>query len=44
VRAALQALLADDAERERLRAAGLERAAAFSWDATARGVDAAISP
>jgi glycosyltransferase involved in cell wall biosynthesis len=44
VRAALQALLADDAERERLRAAGLERAAAFSWDATARGVDAAINP
>ena len=38
--AALTALLRDDAERERLRAAGLERAARFSWDATARAVDA----
>jgi glycosyltransferase involved in cell wall biosynthesis len=41
--AALTRLLADDAERERLRAAGLERAAAFSWDATARAVDALLN-
>jgi glycosyltransferase involved in cell wall biosynthesis len=39
-RAALVALLGDRAERERLRAAGLRRAANFSWDATARAVDA----
>jgi glycosyltransferase involved in cell wall biosynthesis len=43
-RAALVALLADGAERQRLRAAGLERAAGFSWDATARAVDALLSP
>ena len=36
---ALAGLLRDEAERERLRAAGLERAAGFSWDATARAVD-----
>jgi glycosyltransferase involved in cell wall biosynthesis len=41
--AALTALVQDDAERERLRAAGLERAAGFSWDATARAVDALLS-
>jgi glycosyltransferase involved in cell wall biosynthesis len=41
-RAALQSLLADRAERERLRAAGLARAAGFTWDATARAVDAAL--
>ena len=39
---ALTALLADDAERERLRAAGLARAASFTWDATARAVDALL--
>ena len=33
----------DAAERERLRAAGLARAAGFSWDATARAVDALLS-
>jgi hypothetical protein len=33
----------DDAERERMRAAGLRRAAGFSWDATARAVDALLS-
>jgi glycosyltransferase involved in cell wall biosynthesis len=44
IREALQSLLADDAERARLRAAGLERAAAFTWYATARGVDAVLSP
>ena len=38
----LPALLADGAERERLRAAGLERAAAFSWDRTAREIDALL--
>jgi glycosyltransferase involved in cell wall biosynthesis len=43
VRDALVALLADPAERARLRAAGLERAAAFSWDATARGVDEVLA-
>ena len=37
--AALRALLADTAERERLRAAGLARAATFSWDRTAREID-----
>ena len=41
--AALTALLADDAERERVRAAGLERAATFTWDATARRVDELLS-
>jgi len=41
--AALTALLGDAAARERLRAAGLARAAAFSWDATARAVDALLS-
>jgi glycosyltransferase involved in cell wall biosynthesis len=40
---ALLALLRDDAEQERLRAAGLERAAGFTWDATARAVDALLS-
>src|SRR5215207_1340793 len=39
-RHALQALLSDTGERERLRAAGLRRAAGFTWEATARGVDA----
>jgi glycosyltransferase involved in cell wall biosynthesis len=43
VREALAALLGDEEERARLRAAGLRRAAAFSWDATARGVDAALA-
>jgi glycosyltransferase involved in cell wall biosynthesis len=37
---ALLALLADGAERERLVALGLERARGFSWDRTAREVDA----
>ena len=40
--AALTSLMADDGERARLRAAGLERAASFSWDATARAVDAVL--
>ncbi len=38
----LPALLADAAGRERLRAAGLARATAFSWERTARGVDALL--
>jgi len=38
----LPALLADGAELARLRAAGLERARAFSWDRTAREVDALL--
>jgi glycosyltransferase involved in cell wall biosynthesis len=42
-RDALVALLADPGERARLRAAGLQRAAGFTWDATARAVDAAIA-
>jgi glycosyltransferase involved in cell wall biosynthesis len=42
-REALVALLGDAAERERLRAAGLERAARFTWDATARRVDAVLT-
>ena len=37
---ALLALLGDRAERERLVALGRARAATFTWDATARGVDA----
>jgi glycosyltransferase involved in cell wall biosynthesis len=41
--AALTRLLGDDAERARLRAAGLARAAKFSWDATARAVDALLA-
>jgi glycosyltransferase involved in cell wall biosynthesis len=40
--AALVALLGDREERERLRAAGCARAAGYSWDATARGVDAVL--
>jgi glycosyltransferase involved in cell wall biosynthesis len=43
VRDALLGLLGDAPERARLRAAGLVRAARFTWDATARGVDAAIA-
>jgi hypothetical protein len=31
-------------ERERLRTAGRERAAALTWDRTAREVDAALEP
>ena len=38
--AALADLLGDADARERLRAAGLQRAAAFSWDRTASAVDA----
>src|SRR5215208_104051 len=41
-REALVALLGDPGERARLRAAGRDRAAAFTWDATARGVDAVL--
>jgi glycosyltransferase involved in cell wall biosynthesis len=41
--AALTHLLGDEAERARLRAAGLARAAEFSWDATARSVDAVVT-
>jgi glycosyltransferase involved in cell wall biosynthesis len=41
-REALPALLADRAERQRLRAAGMRRVAGFTWDATARGVDAVL--
>jgi glycosyltransferase involved in cell wall biosynthesis len=39
-REALLALLSDQAERQRLRAAGRARAAGFTWAATARAVDA----
>ena len=41
-RDALAALLGDAAERQRLRGAGLARAAAFEWEAAARGVDAVM--
>jgi glycosyltransferase involved in cell wall biosynthesis len=34
---ALEGLLADPAERERLGIAGLARSASYTWDATARG-------
>jgi glycosyltransferase involved in cell wall biosynthesis len=39
---ALTDLFTDDAQRERLRTAGLARAATFSWDATARAIDALL--
>jgi glycosyltransferase involved in cell wall biosynthesis len=42
IREAVIALLAAPAERERLRAAGLARAAGFSWDRTAQEVDAVL--
>lgn len=41
--AALTALLRDGRERQELRDAGLRRAARFSWDATARALDALLS-
>jgi hypothetical protein len=34
--------VSDDTERARLRTAGLARAAQFSWDGTARAVDALL--
>jgi glycosyltransferase involved in cell wall biosynthesis len=40
---ALGRLAGDAAERQRLRAAGLERAAGFTWEATARAVDGLLS-
>jgi glycosyltransferase involved in cell wall biosynthesis len=40
--AALMALLGDDAERARLRAAGLARAREFDWNTTARAIDATV--
>lgn len=40
---AVAALLADENERARLRAAGLDRAAGFSWERTARAVDALMA-
>jgi glycosyltransferase involved in cell wall biosynthesis len=40
---AVRELLADDEQRQRLRGAGLQRAAEFSWDRTAREVDALLS-
>jgi alpha-1,3-rhamnosyl/mannosyltransferase len=43
VTAALVALLGDDAERARLRAAGLERARGFTWDRTAREIDRIVT-
>jgi glycosyltransferase involved in cell wall biosynthesis len=42
--AALERLLGDDGERERLRAAGLARASAFSWDAATRTIDRLLEP
>ena len=41
---AIEALLGDEAERQRLRQAGLERAAAFTWERTAKAVDALLRP
>jgi glycosyltransferase involved in cell wall biosynthesis len=41
---AIEALLEDEAEQQRLREAGLTRAAAFTWDRTAREVDALLRP
>jgi glycosyltransferase involved in cell wall biosynthesis len=42
LRTALLDLLGDPGERARLRAAGLERAGGFSWDRTAREIDALL--
>jgi glycosyltransferase involved in cell wall biosynthesis len=42
LREALTELVADGAERARLRALGLERARAFTWERTAREVDAIV--
>ena len=42
LRDALLDVVRDAAQRERLRAAGLERAAAFGWDRTARAIDALL--
>ena len=42
LREALLGLLGDRRERERLRALGLERARGFTWDRTAREVDAIV--
>jgi glycosyltransferase involved in cell wall biosynthesis len=41
--AALTDLLSDQAERERLTAAGIERARRFTWERTARHIDALIT-
>jgi glycosyltransferase involved in cell wall biosynthesis len=43
VAAALGDLLRDAAERERLRVAGLARARGFTWERTARSVDAVVA-
>jgi glycosyltransferase involved in cell wall biosynthesis len=43
IAAALLDLLGDARERERLREAGLARARAFTWEATARGVDTVVA-
>jgi glycosyltransferase involved in cell wall biosynthesis len=40
---ALTELLADEQERNRLRAAGLQRACQFSWERTTREVDAVVA-
>jgi hypothetical protein len=42
MREAIVGLLGSATERERLRAAGVERAAGFTWDRTAREVDAVL--
>src|SRR4051794_2568028 len=42
LREALTSLLADSGERARLRALGLERARRFTWERTAREVDAIV--
>jgi glycosyltransferase involved in cell wall biosynthesis len=42
--AALERLLAGSGERDRLRAAGLARASAFAWDATALAIDRLLHP
>ncbi len=43
IRSALERLLVDPALRERLRAAGRERAAAFTWERTARRTHALLA-
>jgi glycosyltransferase involved in cell wall biosynthesis len=42
--AALHRLLGDEAERARLRAAGIARAPSFSWDTATRAIDRLLEP
>jgi glycosyltransferase involved in cell wall biosynthesis len=41
---AIEALIGDPAEQQRLRQAGLERAAGFTWERTAKTIDVLLRP